>query len=265
MFEKRRGLVIGITLLLLTATLGTFAALTLSLPTATNFGVGDTSGYKNTHVLIPVNITNVQNGPVPCIKFDVLYDNRVLNVTDVQRGTLTSDWDIPAYFNHDWGTRVAIVYNPVDADPIQNGSTGSVVLLNFSVIGVSGDTSWMDFANIQLAEGYPNYQIGTAPANNGTFTLLTQSGTINGQVTDVKGAGLRTVTVTLTTRDSGVVVETTTTDKQGYFCLTNVAPSDYYLNCTKHNFYDVSVMLTLQPGETKTENIILPRKGKPKR
>jgi len=265
MFGKRRGLGICITLLLLTATLGTFAALTLSLPTATNFGVDDTSGYKNTYILVPVNITNVQNGPVPCIKFDVLYDNRVLNVTDVQRGTLTSDWDIPAYFNHDWGTRVAIVYNPVDAHPIQNGSTGSVVLLNFSVIGVSGDTSWMDFANIQLAEGYPNYQIGTAPANNGTFTLLTQSGTINGQVTDVKGTGLRTVTVTLTTRDSGVVVETTTTDKQGYFCLTNVAPSDYYLNCTKHNFYDVSVMLTLQPGETKTENIILPRKGKPKR
>ena len=265
MFGKRRGFGICITLLLLTAALGTFAALTLSLPTATNFGVDDTSGYKNTHVLVPVNITNVQNGPVPCIKFDVLYDNRVLNVTDVQRGTLTSDWDIPAYFNHDWGTRVAVVYNPVDAHPIQNGSTGSVVLLNFSVIGVSGDTSWMDFANIQLAEGYPNYQIGTAPANNGTFTLLTQSGTINGQVTDVKGTGLRTVTVTLTTRDSGVVVETTTTDKQGYFCLTNVAPSDYYLNCTKHNFYDVSVMLTLQPGETKTENIILPRKGKPKR
>ena len=265
MFGKRRGFGICITLLLLTAALGTFAALTLSLPTATNFGVDDTSGYKNTHVLVPVNITNVQNGPVPCIKFDVLYDNRVLNVTDVQRGTLTSDWDIPAYFNHDWGTRVAIVYNPVDAHPIQNGSTGSVVLLNFSVIGVSGDTSWMDFANIQLAEGYPNYQIGTAPANNGTFTLLTQSGTINGQVTDVKGTGLRTVTVTLTTRDSGVVVETTTTDKQGYFCLTNVAPSDYYLNCTKHNFYDVSVMLTLQPGETKTENIILTRKGKPKR
>lgn len=265
MFGKRRGLGICITLLLLTATLGTFAALTLSLPTATNFGVDGTSGYKNTYILVPVNITNVQNGPVPCIKFDVLYDNRVLNVTDVQRGTLTSDWDIPAYFNHDWGTRVAIVYNPVDAHPIQNGSTGSVVLLNFSVIGVSGDTSWMDFANIQLAEGYPNYQIGTAPANNGTFTLLTQIGTINGQVTDVKGTGLRTVTVTLTTRDSGVVVETTTTDKQGYFCLTNVAPSDYYLNCTKHNFYDVSVMLTLQPGETKTENIILPRKGKPKR
>lgn len=265
MFGKRRGFGICITLLLLTATLGTFVALTLSLPTATNFGVDDTSGYKNTHVLVPVNITNVQNGPVPCIKFDVLYDNRVLNVTDVQRGTLTSDWDIPAYFNHDWGTRVAIVYNSVDADPIQNGSTGSVVLLNFSVIGVSGDTSWMDFANIQLAEGYPNYQIGTAPANNGTFTLLTQSGTINGQVTDVKGTGLRTVTVTLTTRDSGVVVETTTTDKQGYFCLTNVALSDYYLNCTKHNFYDVSMMLTLQPGETKMENIILPRKGKPKR
>ncbi|MCK4732114.1 MAG: hypothetical protein KAT65_06600, partial [Methanophagales archaeon] len=101
MWEKRTGLVIGITLLLLTAVFGTFAALTLSLPTATNFGVGDTSGYKNTHVLIPVNITNVQNGPVPCIKFDVLYDNRVINVTDVQRGTLTSDWAIPAYFNHD--------------------------------------------------------------------------------------------------------------------------------------------------------------------
>jgi lysophospholipase L1-like esterase len=171
MIKGRKGLVIGLSILVVTAVLGSFASIAFAQPTATSFGVEDAEGYPDTHVLIPVNITNVQNGPVPTIIFNILYNNSVINVTEVQKGTLTSNWDNPNYCNHDWGTSV-VIYTSTDAYAVQNGLTGSVALLNFSVIGEAGATSVMDLSNIQLAEGAPDFQVGTAPANNGTFTVL---------------------------------------------------------------------------------------------
>lgn len=172
MKKTKKGFAIGLNILVMSALFGTFAPLAFALPTTTSFGVEDAVGYKDTHVLIPVNITNVQNGPVPSIIFNILYNNSVINVVDVQKGALISDWEDPSYFNHDCGTKVAIVYDAIDEHAIPNGSTGSIVLLNFSVIGELGDTSRMNFTNIQVAEGHPYYQIGTAPAKNGTFSAL---------------------------------------------------------------------------------------------
>ncbi len=169
---SKKWLVTGLTLLLIAAIVGTLAPSAVALPTATSFGVEDAEGYNDTQVLIPVNITNVQNGPVPCIIFNILYNNSVINLEGVQKGTLTFDWRTPACCNHYWGSRVAVFYDPIDEHAIQNGATGSVVLLNFSVIGESGDMSWLNFSDIQLAEDAPNYQIGTAPSKNGTFTVL---------------------------------------------------------------------------------------------
>ncbi len=169
---SKNWLVTGLTLLLIAVIVGTLAPGAAALPTATSFGVEDAEGYKDTHVLIPVNVTNVQNGPVPCIIFNILYDNSVINLEGVQKGTLTSDWRTPEYFNLDWGSRIVVFYEPIDEHAIENGAIGSVVLLNFSVIGEPGDMSWLNFSDIQLAEDAPYFQIGTAPAKNGTFSLL---------------------------------------------------------------------------------------------
>ncbi len=237
---------------------GTFTVAS-ALPTATNLGVADANGYTNTHVLIPVNVTNVQDGPVPTLKFNVLYDNSVINVTNVQKGILTSDWETPAYCNHDWGTSVTI-YDATGEYGLQNGASGSVVLLNFSVIGESGATSEMEFTNIQLAEGAPYYQIGTAPAKNGTFTVLVYS-TIDGQVTDIMGTETGGVTVFVTAKDSGVLLETTTTNETGYFCITNVEQGEYYVNFSKLRYWDNSTRVTVQYSEAKTVNVVLSRKG----
>jgi hypothetical protein len=73
-----------LSLLVLFVVIATFATQASTPPAVTHFGVEDTRGYKDTHVLIPVNITNVQNGPIPAVVFNVLYDNSVLNVVDVQ-------------------------------------------------------------------------------------------------------------------------------------------------------------------------------------
>nr|QNO56726.1 hypothetical protein HGIILDEE_00015 [Methanosarcinales archaeon ANME-1 ERB7] len=237
---------------------GTFTVAS-ALPTATNIGVADANGYTNTQVLIPVNITNVQNGPVTSVIFDILCDNSVITVTDVQKGTLIPNWDTPAYCNHEWGTRVTI-YDSIDEYALQNGATGSVVLLNFNVIGESGATSVMNFTDIQLAEGAPNFQIGTAPAKNGTFTVLPY-GIINGQLTEITGAAMEGVNVTLTANDSSVVLETTTTNETGYFNLSTVEAAGYYVNFTKLRYWDISTRVTVQSGETKTVNVVPSRKG----
>jgi len=63
----------------------------LSIPTADFFGIeDDASGYSGTCVLIPVNITNVQSGPIQTIIFNILYNNSVINVVAAHKGTLTS-------------------------------------------------------------------------------------------------------------------------------------------------------------------------------
>jgi hypothetical protein len=151
--------------LLLVSTPHTFA-----LPTADNFGVDDANGYRKTNVMVPVTITNVQNGPVICMIFDITYDNKVINIVDVQKGTLTSFWDDPSFHNFAWGTRISIVYDGQTTHALQNGSEGSVIQLNIKVNGRAGETSMMNLSNIQLAD--TSYTVGTAPAKNGTFASV---------------------------------------------------------------------------------------------
>ncbi|MEA2076237.1 MAG: cohesin domain-containing protein [Euryarchaeota archaeon] len=141
-----------------------------AIATADSFGIENANGSKNTMVLVPVTITTVQDGPIISIRFDIHYNNSVINVTGAKKGTLTSLWDSPTTNNFAWGTRVSLVYDGQTAHALQNESTGSVALLNFSVIGEPGETSMMNLTNIQLAG--PDYLPGTAPAKNGTFSIL---------------------------------------------------------------------------------------------
>jgi hypothetical protein len=57
---------------------------------------------------------------------------------------------------------------------IQNGTSGSVMLLNFSVVGTPGSTSGLNLSNIQFSD--TSYTLGTAPAKNGTFSILSSPG-----------------------------------------------------------------------------------------
>jgi len=260
MNKQKKGLAIGLlTLLVLFVVFATFAtfATQASTPLAASFGVDDTRGYKDTYVLIPVNITNVQNGPIPAVVFNVLYDNSVLNVVDVQRGALTSNWKDPSYCNYEWGTRVALVYDANNKQPIPNDSSGSVVVLNCSVNGGSGySMSKLNFFDVQLAEGESLYHVGTAQAKNGTFTQL-EYGLIQGNVMSLRSRGIGGVTVTLTAQDSGVVPRNTNTNETGYYRFTTVEVEDYYLNFSHPDFLDNSTELTVQSGETKEVNVKL--------
>ena len=61
------------------------------------------------------------------------------------------------------------MYDGQTAHALQNGSTGSVVLLKFSVTGKPGGRCNMMLSNIQLAD--ITYQVGTKSAKNGTFSI----------------------------------------------------------------------------------------------
>lgn len=139
----------------------------------TEFCVNDASGYQGTNILVPVEITNAQNGPIISIILDILYDTSVVNVVDVRRGNLTSTWDSPPFNNFAWGTRVSIVYDGVTEHGIQNETNGSVILLNFSLVGTPGSTSGMNLSNIQLSD--TGYNVGTAPAKNGTLVITEET------------------------------------------------------------------------------------------
>ncbi len=168
MKKEKIGLIFGLTVGLLAALLVACAPPTSALSTADSLTVADSSGDQGTYVAVPVTITNVQDGPIICIVFDMHYTNSVIKVVGVQNGNLTSFWD-SQYNTFTWGTRVSLVYDGNTTHGLQDGSAGSVVLLNLSVIGEPGETSTMSLANIQLSD--TAYNVGTAPANNGKFPI----------------------------------------------------------------------------------------------
>ena len=154
-----------------------FSVLAMAMPVsaqvqmADEFGVNDAMGYLNTYVEVPVNIMTVTNGPIQTIKFDVLYTDSVISLESVQVNGLTTGWIGSLGAN-----KKSITLTTFDqTKAIANGSTGSVVLLNFSLI-VPGESpmgiSNIDFSNI-------GNQHGTAPAKNGTFTVSSQAPTVS--------------------------------------------------------------------------------------
>jgi hypothetical protein len=170
MKEGKKRVTIGLVLVIASVLIVACAPPAFALPTADNVGIADYTGEQGSYVIVPVTITNVQDGPIISMVFDVCYDKSVLEVVNVQNGDLTTSWNEPAFNDaFAWGTRVSLVYQGETAQGLQNGATGSLVLLNFSVSGEPGATSWMNLTNIQFSD--TAYKLGTAPANNGTFTI----------------------------------------------------------------------------------------------
>ncbi|KAF5412106.1 MAG: hypothetical protein C5S38_08710 [Candidatus Methanophagaceae archaeon] len=173
MGKENTRLTVGLALLL-AAIFGMFVPFALAQPAADSIGVEPASGYKNTTVSVPVTISNTQNGPVTCIIFDVSYDNNVINVVDVKKGTITTSWKSPTYCNFDWGTKVSIAYTGRDVEAIPNGMSGIIALLKFSVAGEPGETTEICLDNLQLSDlSGENVGFDTAPAMDGTFTIVT--------------------------------------------------------------------------------------------
>ena len=202
-------------------------------PTADSFGVEDASGDSGTYVAVPVNVTDVTNGPVQGIRSRIDYNESVLDLTGISNGDLTSMWK-QLQLGEDRHTMTIATANTSNAIP--NGSSGSVVLLNFSVISSPGDTSPMNMTLIELSN--PDGVLGTAPAKNGTFT--------------VSGTGVETAT------GSGTAYfDSDTGTLEGLTAIATL-PEEGKPNLEfTHGFFSFNIT-GLTPGQTVNVTITLP-------
>ena len=166
----------GLGIIMLLSVLAMMMPTSAQIQMADEFGVENAMGDPNTYVEVPVNITNVQNGPIQTIMFDVIYNSSVLELVSIKNGDLTP---LLVSTNLAWtniilgGNKESITLNtPNQAYAIANGSSGSVVLLNFSVKNVPGGTSPMNMSNIDF--GSTSLQSGTALPMDGKFTITGQ-------------------------------------------------------------------------------------------
>ncbi len=205
-------------------------------PTAIDFGVDDTSGDPNTFVLVPVNITEVQNESIAGIVFNISFDPDIINLTEdrVQKGDLTSAWDSPG-FNPANG-RISIVFNGSGTE-IPINVSGSVVLLNFSVVGAPGAKTAMNISGIQISN--LTGTVGTASARNGTFTVegqqVPENGSISGMkfndsngdgIKDPEESGLANWTIVLK-KSTGSILDTKITDIDGNYTFGGLEIGNY--------------------------------------
>ena len=172
--RKKIGSIISI--IITSSILIAFGLLVSANSTADNFGVENASGYKDTNVLVPVNITNVHSESIVGIEFKILYDDSVINLAEIRKGSLTAEWGDPFKAGSEGDYIIGIV--GVLSKAITNSSTGSVVVLNFSIIGNPDEVSRMNFTNIKLVNTSWD-ETGTALAKNGTFTIISSLSEIN--------------------------------------------------------------------------------------
>ena len=85
-----------------------------------------------------------------------------------------------------------------------------------------------------------------------TSTNGALSGTIMSTTND--GTGVSGVTVNLTLNSTGTVIASTTTDSNGDYTFTNVAPGEYTLTASKIRFWSNSMCVTVNFDETVTAN-----------
>ena len=163
--------------MLLAICMGLFIALSITaliipalaqVQMADSLGVDDASGSPGSYVEVPVIINNTKNGPIESMGFYIEYDKSVINLTAerIKTGDLTSDWLCMPEIGED---KDLIMLAGILGTPIANGSTGSVVILNFSVIGNEGDSSPINITEIRMKNVAE--EEGTAPAKNATFSI----------------------------------------------------------------------------------------------
>ncbi len=147
---------------------------------ADSLGVEDASGYPGTYVEVPVNITNAKNGSIVTIEFRVEYNESVIKLVGATTGDLTANWG----FSLMEGNKIRMTQLLSPGLPIQNGASGTVAILNFSVVGNYGDVSPINITDIYLMNNIGD--VGTAPPKNGIFKVWLKGDLNgNGQVADI--------------------------------------------------------------------------------
>jgi hypothetical protein len=170
---KKKILLYGLGAIVLLSMLAMAMPASADTQMADSLGVNDAMGNQGDYVEVSVDITATANGPISDMGFYLYYNENVLNLTKerITKGDLTTDWPFLLKTKEGFGVYwMGLTSNGAgllpDGTPIVDGSTGSVVLLNFSVEGSPGTSSIMNFS-----EALMNAGAGFAPPKNGTFKV----------------------------------------------------------------------------------------------
>jgi hypothetical protein len=157
---KKKIVSYGLSMIVLISVFAMAMPATAVLQMADEFGVSNASGDTGTYVEVPVTIMNATNGPIQAMQFKVQYDTGVLDLSSVEFGDLTATgWSKTVGLN--------IVLDTDVGNALPDSSTGSVVILNFSVIGAPDTETDMNITDILFSN--IDFQAGIAPAKNGMF------------------------------------------------------------------------------------------------
>jgi len=225
--------------------------LLFSLPTASPcyLHISDACGYKNTTVLVPVELVDVHNSSITGIEFELAFDEHVISLTGVQNGVLTAqpEWDNPR--KRAEGGKYVIGVVGTSSKAISNISRGSVLLLNFSVTGSPGEKTWMNISNIKLVNASTfRYNSVAVSQRNGSFSVCAPStGCLYGTVTYAcNGSGVEGADIELKLTDKhSSYKKSTITDSDGGYRFTEVPYGNYTVSVAKEGFLNNSTSLSL--------------------
>ena len=221
--------------------------------------ISDACGYKNTTVLVPVELVDVHNSSITGIEFELTFDEHVINLTGVQNGVLTAqpEWDSPR--DRVAGSKHVIGVVGTRSKAISNISRGSVLLLNFSVTGSPGEKTWMNISNIKLVNASTfRYNSVAVSQRNGSFSVCAPStGCLYGTVTYAcNGSGVEGADIELKLTDKhSSYKKSTITGSDGGYRFTEVPYGNYTVSVMKEGFLNNSTSLSLASPAITVETI----------
>ncbi|WP_276942741.1 carboxypeptidase-like regulatory domain-containing protein [Ferrimicrobium acidiphilum] len=132
------------------------------------------------------------------------------------------------------------------------GKVGSFTIANLSVPGTYTVTfSRPDLLSqtviVDLSSGTPN-------ATGVNTSMVTNSSSVSGVVTQTSGGGIANATVELVSGAATYSVQTASSPTPGAYLLAGVKPGTYTLNFTRVGGLPVSTIVTLTAGESLTKN-----------
>ena len=167
--QNRRINVVAAVMMMIVAAVPVYAS-----ASADEFCVGGAWGYEGSYATVPVIITNVHDEPVTGIEFRITFDSNVISLSHVEKGDLTANWSSPMMKKEGGSYVIGIV--GATSDAIKSGESGSVIILNFSIVGKAGNETIIEISDIKLVNGTGD-DSGTAHAKSGIFTVLSRGET----------------------------------------------------------------------------------------